>query len=177
MRLIENEWRWFDEELNIPYPWYTSPCLKHLITLGLQGKTVFEYGVGDSTEWWRKKGTIIDGVDNNIEWALKTGAQYKHHTYEYINAIDTGKLYDIIVVDGEWRDECVYGVVDSELKYPSIFKYLKPYGLVIIDNYKQPSVQEHWPLTEAVIERLRLQVTYFKEPDHYDWQTIILKKP
>lgn len=148
-------------------PWYTSPCLEWLLTLDLKDKRVFEYGVGDSTLWYRRKGSEVYGVDTNLFWASKVGMVFCQPYFpSYCQIIEKGGLFDIVVIDGEWRDECT--------KYA--LKALKPGSFLIIDNYKQKSADlEHWPLTEKLIEGM--PITIYKEPDHEDWQTAVITKP
>jgi hypothetical protein len=164
MKRISGEWRYFDEKLNIPYPWYTSPCLQWLETIEIRGKSIFEYGVGDSTVWYRTKGALCYGVDNNIEYANKAWAAHAHFFEDYINAINGLVEFDIVVIDGVWRDDCTAKALE----------HLKPGGYLIIDNWKQASVQEHWPLTEKLIEGM--PITVYKEPEHEDWQTAVITK-
>jgi predicted O-methyltransferase YrrM len=108
------------------------------------------------------------GVDSNIEWAKKTGSMFESTEEDYINALNTAAVwgnFDIVVIDGLWRDQCT----------EKALQHLKPGGYLIIDNYKQKSADlEHWPLTEKLIEGM--EVMYFKEPDHQDWVTIVVKK-
>jgi len=164
---IKDEWRYYDEELGIPYPWYTSPCLEYLQSLDLKDKKVFEYGVGDSTIWFRKKCGVynVNGVDTNRAWTEKIGMVFYQPYYPfYCQIIEKGGKFDIVVIDGEWRDECTQYALEA----------LNPGGILIIDNYKQPSVLEHWPLTEKLIEDMEQII--FKEPEHEDWQTLIVFK-
>lgn len=166
MKRIQGEWRYFDERLSIPYPWYTRPCLEFMEKMDFRFKRVWEYGVGDSTAWYRAKGAYCVGVDNDLDWCLKTsGAFCKPHYPEYCNKILEAGFFDIVIIDGAWRDLCTEFAL----------KQLKPGGLLIIDNYKQKTADlEHWPLTEKLIEGM--DVKYFKEPDHIDWQTIVVTK-
>jgi hypothetical protein len=166
MTRIENEWRYYDNELKIPFPWYTRPCLEWLLTIDLKFTRVFEYGVGDSTKWYIKKGVIRTyGVDDNIHWAKSANAYHAEKFYEYVTSIERNAPYDIVVIDGIYRDACT--------KYA--LEFLKADGYLIIDNYKQPSVQAEWPLTEKLIEGM--EIMEFKEPGHEDWQTIVVRKP
>lgn len=164
MTRIPGEWRYFDGKLGIPYPWYTKTALEFLETLDLSGKAIFEYGVGESTFWWKRKTPFVCGVDNDIEWALKVRSFGRPFFLEYVSCIESSpyKPYDIVIIDGVWRDECTEYAL----------KALKPGGLLIIDNYKQPSVQAEWPLTEKLIEGK--PITVYKEPEHDDWQTAII---
>jgi predicted O-methyltransferase YrrM len=153
-------------------PWYTSPCLEWLLTLDLKDKKIFEFGVGDSTAWYRSKDAYVRGVENNPEWAKKAGAIEAHCTGNYVSAVGecggdyTGKLpsWDIIIVDGIWRDDCaVHG-----------WKFLKPGGYMILDNWMQPSVEIEWSQTVELIKG-KDRVLY-EEPGHYDWCTLVVRK-
>lgn len=162
---IENEWRYYDKELHMPFPWYTRPCLEWLNQQSLLHKHVWEYGMGDSTEWYDKKGAWTRGVDSNSLYSQRSKfGMYEKTLYRYITAIEINGPYDIVVIDGDFRDECTKFALE----------FLKPGGYLIIDNYKQPSVQADWPLTEKLIEEM--DVKYFKEPGHADWQTIVVTK-
>jgi hypothetical protein len=168
MKRIQDEWRYFDETLNMPYPWYTKQCLEWLMTINMKAKVIYEYGAGDSTKWYRAKGAHVNGVDSSDEWAKKSGPECSFKTakneHAYTTSIQFQSMYDIVVIDGDYRDACTQHAL----------KALKRGGYLIIDNYKQPSVQADWPLTEKLIEGM--DVKYFKEPGHDDWQTIVVTK-
>lgn len=159
-------WRNFDEELNLIYPWYTSPFLKKLSDWDLSNWYVFEYGAGDSTIWWKKKSRKVISVDNNEIWSQKTESYYSNDKETYINfpkQFINESLFDCIIIDGEpvsWRDDCIIPALDC----------LKNGGILIIDNYKQGSVAlENWIVGEKVLNNLRGEV--FQEPTHQDWKT------
>lgn len=165
MKRIPGEWRYFDEELGIPFPWYTKPALEAIKTWDIEDKSIFEYGVGDSTKWYKAKGAYVSGVDNSFQYASENGAYFENFDKHYIEAIRyDGIKYDIIVIDGVWRDGCT----------ETALKYLKPGGILIIDNYKQNSVQALWPKTEKLIEGMTK--AFHKEPEHEDWVTAIIYK-
>lgn len=150
-------------------PWYTSPCLEWLKTLDLKDKSVFEYGVGDSTLWYRSKESYVSGVENNYDWYVKAAdgsTMYKTLYQEYVSSVSNElKAFDIIVIDGAWRDACT--------EYALYM--LSKGGILIIDNWKQKSADlEHWPLTEKLIEGM--PITIYKEPDHEDWATAVITK-
>lgn len=166
MKRIEGEWRYFDEALNMPYPWYTKPALEVIDKLILRKKRIFEYGCGLSTEWFRAKGAKVFGVDTNMEWATSESIKHEPCFPAYVDYIEKCGTYcfDIVVIDGSWRDECT----------EKALKYLKVGGLLIIDNYMQPSVEMNWEKTNRLIEGMNYKV--YKEPEHEDWQTLILRK-
>lgn len=165
MTRIENEWRYFDDKLGIPYPWYTKPCLEFLESIELINNRIFEYGTGDSTKWFRAKHALVWGVDNDPNY-VSYDIRFKNFFPEYCSAILEHHLpFDIVVIDGEWRDECTEYALNA----------LKPGGLLIIDNYKQPSVPFIWTKTEKLIEGMDIKI--YKEPDHADWVTAVITKP
>lgn len=148
-------------------PWYTSPCLEWLMTLDLKGKYIYEFGVGHSTLWYAIKGAHVYGVDSDKEWSDKCAAYHAGDEQLYTNAITCmwGLRFDIIIIDGLYRDQCTRNALE----------YLKQGGYLIIDNWKQPSVEPEWPLTEKLIEGM--PITIYKEPEHYDWVTAVVQKP
>lgn len=164
MKLINGEWRYFDETLNMPYPWFTKPALEFLETIDLNGKRIFEYGVGDSTAWFRAKGAIVYGVDTDYEWAKKTEAKYRPYNGDYLKAIQNFTTYDIVIIDGAWRDECTEYAL----------KHLKPRGLLIIDNWEQLSAEPNtWTQTYELLSGYKPEIYY--EPKHEDWKTAVWK--
>lgn len=160
------DWRYFDEELNLIYPWYTSPFLERLRDWDMSNWKVFEYGCGDSTLWWRKKAKEVISIDSNEEWSKKTNVNFTKDKNEFITYpkqfINDG-LFDCIIIDGEpieWRDECVSTALEC----------LKEGGILIIDNYLQDSVDlGRWPIANDVLKDIDYEI--FKEPEHVDWKT------
>lgn len=160
-------WRTLDDNGNV-MPWYTRPCLAWLITLPLKTMTVFEYGCGVSSNWFIRNTAASYGVDNNQEWLPEKseGYWYTKDKAEYINSPGhiEGDLtgYDIIVIDGIYRDDCTEYAL----------KFLKKGGYLIADNFEQPSADlAHWPKTRELTKHLPL--TIYKEPEHIDWQTAV----
>jgi hypothetical protein len=162
---IENEWRYFDETLNMPYPWYTRTCLLWLEYLDLKEKWIWEYGAGDSTMWYRAKGAHAFGVDSDYEYHRKYNVHWGDNQQRYVEIIKiVDILYDIIIIDGDYRDQCTEHALGK----------LKPGGYLIIDNFEQPSVEIDWTKTKELIKDM--DQVLFKEPEHKDWQTLVVKK-
>jgi predicted O-methyltransferase YrrM len=71
--------------------------------------------------------------------------------------------FDCIIIDGEpvsWRDECT----------PVALNCLKDGGILIIDNYRQKTVNlENWPITDNITINMKNEV--FQQPGHQDWKT------
>jgi SAM-dependent methyltransferase len=169
-----NEWQSIDPSTGLVFPWYTKSFLDELVTWDLKDKVVFEYGCGASSLWWAAKCKKLYGVENNKEYfgtvAYHIGdiARISHEMEEerYINSIrQWGIQFDIVIVDGGWRDESI----------PTVLEHLKPGGKIIYDNWMQPSVCCQ---TEEV-QRTLLAFPHgiFKQEGHPDWQTAYFTKP
>lgn len=169
-----NEWQHRDPETGLVFPWYTKSFLDELATWDLKDKVVFEYGCGASSLWWAGRCKQLYGVENNREYfeavSKKIGdiACIDHAMEEsaYINAIrQWGIQFDIIVVDGSWRDESI----------PTVLEHLKPGGKIIYDNWMQPSVCCQTEEVQATL--LALPHDIYKQIGHPDWQTLVATKP
>ncbi len=114
-----------------PLPWFTYPAIHYLEQLDLSSTSVFEYGSGNSTLWWQTRVAAVRSVEHDAEWyQLVRGAVHEFVDHRlvtdaesYVNAIAPGQ-YDIIVIDGEFRRECVRKAVD----------HLKSGGFIVLDN-------------------------------------------
>lgn len=164
------EWRWLDEDTGLVFPYYTYPFLWALRAWDLSDKTVFEYGMGASSIWWAKKCKKLYGVESNKEWFdavhekigdiseldfTDTAARYVNSIYRY------GIQFDIVVVDGIERDDCISKAVDM----------VKKGGILIVDNWMQPSA--FMPTEHSIKLLSKYTRVIWKQPDHYDWQTAI----
>ena len=156
-------WRFLDGEIIMP--WYTKPALEWLKQQDTSTWRVFEYGCGYSTIWWRLNCKEVNGVDNNEMWATAFNVRCITDKLKYINASWEPVLYDCIIIDGEYRDECAEMAIEN----------LATEGYLIIDNYEQPSVGYDYTKTNQLLQGWEKQV--FKQHNHSDWQTAIFRKP
>lgn len=157
-----------DPETGLIFPWYTWPCLEWLKGLDFKDKFIWEYGLGDSTLWYKTRGGNSYGVDHDINYCLHAGHGYCNYTEKkkYIHVINWYPFFDIVVIDGIHRDDCTN---------PAL-KHLKSGGYLIIDNYHQPSVEPNiWTQTDKLIEGM--PITIYKQPGHPDWSTAVITKP
>lgn len=158
-------WRYEDTESGLIMPWYTLPCLQWLKSIDIKSWSVFEYGCGYSTIWYRLNAKIVQSVDHNISWAEAMGAMHENDKLTYIKrSMISNPDWDLVVVDGEYRDECV--------EKSKIF--VKPGGYIIVDNYDQ----EDFPPGEVIDEILKgWEKQVFNQPNHGSWKTAVFKKP
>lgn len=167
---VTNEWQHRCPETGLVFPWYTKSFLDVLATWELKDKVVFEYGMGASSLWWASKCKKLYGVESNREYFstvayhIADKACLAHETEEvkYINSIcQWGLKFDVIVVDGSWRDESI----------PTVLEHLKPGGKIIYDNWMQPSVCCQTEEVQATLLALPHQI--YKQEGHPDWQTAV----
>ena len=166
-RLVE--WQKIDPKSQLVFPWFTHPMLDILSEIDFSEKTVLEFGGGRSTAWWRDRAKWVTTVETNREWAqtiveecqdhgLHNGRIYyaqlnegdSHNAKRYVEAGKSLGPYDVVIVDGILRYECL----EYALTLP------RPL-LLIADNWQQdyvwisPKAEElmkPYPITVCVQE-------------------------
>lgn len=158
--------RMVDPRTNLIFPWYTKGMLEKLCTWDIKSWRVFEYGCGDSTFWWKENTSEVISIDTNHDWSIKCNSFYTENKNEFINfplKFTKNEKFDCIIIDSEpveWRDECTLCAIES----------LKENGILIIDNYKQKSVNlEYWPITDNLLIDKKNEI--FPQDGHKDWKT------
>jgi hypothetical protein len=101
-----------------PIPWYTYPATEFLSHLVLSKFKVFEYGSGNSTLWWSDRAWQIASVEDDQSWYAKIKSSLTNKNVDYRLERDRQKYFstaddsfDIFVVDGKYRRECLEHVV------------------------------------------------------------------
>lgn len=148
-------------------PWYTYPAIEYLKQLDFSGKTVFEYGSGSSSGWWSGVAKKIVSVEHDEKWfnIVNSSKNNNQEIYfcktkdKYVSAISaSGSTYDVVIVDGAYRQECAGMAVN----------YLKPGGLIIFDN------SDWYPgCCEYLRGKKLIEVDFFGfgPINHYTWCT------
>jgi predicted O-methyltransferase YrrM len=165
------------------YPWYTHPTLEMLDTLDLSDKIVFEFGVGDSSIWWGRRCKKLYGVEYTKQWVdhvnenVKATIEHNQNFIKYtpdwqpidldnpdnyVHSISKhGIKFDIIIIDGGDREECVEPALAN----------IKEGGMIIFDNWMQPSVCVQ---SGKIQERLlAFKHDIYHQPGHPDWKTAV----
>jgi hypothetical protein len=118
-----------------PIPWLTYPALAFIEPRIRPTMRVFEWGTGQSTLWWAARVASVRSVEHDAAWhrqmqsRVPANVHYSHvplgpnRNYEAAPASDSTR-YDVIVNDGERRNECAAFIVDA----------LTADGVVIWDN-------------------------------------------
>jgi len=114
-----------------PLPWMPYSLIDFISDRLHSGLDVFEYGSGNSTEWFATRVNQIFSVEHNKIWykkmngSLSSNAEILHRTGEkYITAIEDYDGFDIVVVDGKYRNECAKKAV----------QHLNSEGVIILDD-------------------------------------------
>jgi hypothetical protein len=182
------QWQKFDPDNGLVMPWFTHPFLEELKTWELEEKVVLEYGGGRSTAWWRRCCDLVVTVEANVEYAwnireecvkrmvpngvlllreVNEGDREKEHEYVLASrqqVLNVGAVeYDIVVVDGIFRYECMR---------EGIKLLCKRGGRLIVDNWDQDGF-----LCPACVQLMEPYKGFiYPQPDHTDhhgncWKT------
>ena len=116
-----------------PIPWFTYPAIEYLRQFDFSDKKVFEYGSGNSSIFWAHRAMQVTAVESDQQW-------YEHVSRvsppnlsliletekdSYVSSIGRNKeTFDVIVIDGQWRNACANVCVD----------HLVDHGMIIFDN-------------------------------------------
>lgn len=175
-----HEWRYLDKKGEQVLPWYTRSALDVLESVDMSNKMVWEYGLGLSTCWYAKNAQVVCGIDSDYNWLRDVEHTLSHYNlshkkmlmYEnvnkefYVNCIDNvaPDSFDIIVVDGEYRNECTIKAIQKA----------KDGCLIILDNWLQNSVEIASQEVQDLVNKY--PHTIYKQEGHPDWQTLIMIK-
>jgi hypothetical protein len=120
-----------------PVPWFTYPAIEYVDRLDLEGKSLFEYGCGNSTRYWGSQAAEVISVEHEREFyeliapQLPANCQLAFRTpaEAYVTALGEysarrGRGFDVIVIDGHSRVRCAEGAAN----------HLAPGGMIILDN-------------------------------------------
>lgn len=118
-----------------PIPWCTYSFIKFIEPRLKKDFTVFEYGSGNSTIWYANRVKEIISVENDETWfnvvskLLPSNAKLIYSRLEYDGEYcrmvkNQNKKFDIIIVDGRDRVNCVKHSLD----------FLTQTGIIIFDN-------------------------------------------
>jgi precorrin-6B methylase 2 len=121
---------------NIPWiSWDACADIKRYIKNKKTEVKVLEFGSGRSTIWFLKNGCTVTSIEHSSDWfeivySKIKSSKFKKIKYihaksddEYVSPNITGQ-FDIILIDGRCRSK----------SFINSIKYIKPGGLVYIDN-------------------------------------------
>ena len=127
---------------NNPIPWFTYPSIDFLESIIDRKWNVFEWGSGNSTKWWSTKCTSVTAVESNPAWhaevsqslppnaKLILAADKESYTQSIRQQLDF--TFDVVVVDGEHRNECVLASLGK----------VSENGIIVFDNSDRQAYDE-----------------------------------
>lgn len=100
-----------------PIPWWNYSTTNFLRDRLTDDLSVFEYGSGNSTKWFASQVGSTTSVEHDQEWGEFVRPDLPQNSTlllepskkAYVESISNSpsSKYDVIVVDGEWRNLCV----------------------------------------------------------------------
>ncbi len=163
-------------------PWFTHGALDEILTWDLVGKTVLEWGGGESTAWWASRCERVFTVEydgpQSAPWRAMIEEMARPNVELFTAPLDRPDLYpaiphwrcvaDIFVIDGDHRAECLRTAL-------SVHRPLT----IIFDNWQQgPDFID--PVAAEMMAPFEGRV--YPQPNHTDhdgrpWQTAIWRLP
>ena len=144
-----------------PIPWLTYPFIDFIENRLHKDLKIFEFGAGNSSIFYAKKTKSVISIEHSPEWfkIIKSNDKYKYenldirlveipkeleakgyHTMAFTNTENeyvfslknTGKKFNIVVVDGLFRNSCIIHSLES----------LTEDGIVFLDNTSKHYVKD-----------------------------------
>lgn len=120
------------DKAGTPIPWFTYPAIEYLSQLNLSNSSVLEWGGGNSTKYFSERCRNILTIEHNIEWFIKLREnKFPNSDVMLVEPLQYGnpsfiaeRKFDIIIVDGINREECMHTAYDI----------LNAGGIIILDN-------------------------------------------
>jgi hypothetical protein len=150
-----------------PLPWYTYPAIEYLQQLDFSSRDVFEFGSGNSSQFWAQKARSVTSVESDRKWHALVEQRKRQNQVllleeeprDYPLAI--GRChgsFDVIAIDGVERFECAKNALPC----------LRAGGMIILDN------SDWHPKTAALLRKADLiQIDFigFGPVNNYTWAT------
>ena len=114
-------------------PWLNYAAIDYIGSKINNNMVVMEWGCGFSTLWMAGRVKKISSVEDNHSWyssiknklPINATVQYAEDKESYVNSIlKTDEIFDVIIIDGSYREECASICVQR----------LKKDGFIIFDN-------------------------------------------
>lgn len=139
-------------------PWLSYDGQRDIAAHLTPVSSVLEFGSGMSTRWLAQRAGAILSFEDAAPWYRRVRAQLPDSPNvryvlattqaEYL-AVPEGELFDLVLVDGRWRDQCVEVGL----------RHLMPGGVLYLDNSDKGS-DDHCgdvPLAVSLIHRVAAQ--------------------
>jgi hypothetical protein len=123
-----------------PLPWYTYPCIDFLRFRDFAGRSVLEFGGGQSTLWWARRAKEVVTFEGDPAWyetlrdRVPQNVNLQRVTLQTADACDSevrsqlarlpNQKYDVVVVDGLHR----FKMIDLAMEV------VADDGFILVDN-------------------------------------------
>jgi len=122
-------------------PWWPYPAIRSIGSLLRTSWRILEFGAGESTPWLARRVLHVVSMESNREWYFRVQSRLREagctnvdlrlreNEMDYATADQysvTG--FDLIVVDGAWRDLCARTAT----------RLIRPGGYIYLDNSDVP---------------------------------------
>jgi len=122
-------------------PWISYDAQRILARFLTGDSEVLEFGSGKSTLWYARHAGHVVSIEDDAAWFASVKAElgsisgidyrFAPEPAAYV-ALAPDKPYDLIMIDGSWREDCARFAVE----------HLKPGGMIYLDNSdKGPNMQ------------------------------------
>lgn len=118
-----------------PLPWYTYPAIDFLEPRIKSDFRVFEYGSGNSSLWYSDRAGEVVSIEDSEDWAREMEDRapsnlemiFQPAVEHYPNEIADQGMFDIVVIDGSVRTDCLKPARDA----------LNEQGVIILDDFER----------------------------------------
>ncbi len=176
LALAHGQWRSVRERMAVDaegraVPWYTYPAIEYLSSFDFGGCDVFEFGSGNSSLFWAGRARSVVSVEDDKAWFERVDGNrrpnqsllHRADAQGYVNALaEQGKLFDVIVIDGNWRTQCAQAAL----------LYLQPGGMIVLDNSDRREEKECSRLLRAQ-GFIQIDFSGFGPINGYCWTTSV----
>jgi hypothetical protein len=124
-----------------PIPWTTYSFIRFINEYLKPSMEIFEFGAGNSTIYYSERVNHVYTVEHDLAWFNKIKDQLPENSTIYFQELNSeyekcinkpGKSFDIIIIDGRRRNNCIYEAVH----------YIKEDGLIILDDSERENYKE-----------------------------------
>jgi hypothetical protein len=114
-------------------PWISYDAQRVIAAFLGPDREVLEFGSGMSTMWFARKAGHVVSIEDDEAWHAAVGERlrafgnidyrFSADRPSYV-ALAPDKAYDLIMIDGSWREDCAEFAI----------RHLKPGGMIYLDN-------------------------------------------
>jgi hypothetical protein len=153
-----------------PIPWITYPAIEYLNQINLQDKRILEWGSGNSSQYFATRCNEIYSIEHNKEWFDSLQKNLLQNQKLFLSTLENyatfpsslGLKFDIIIIDGMLRKECVDAsfdlieqggmiLLDNSERYPDMCETIRNKSYFQIDFHGFGPINEYTSVTSIFI--------------------------